>query len=183
MSEKYKIRDQTQPYFITFATTGWVDVFTRSQYADIFLDSIRYCQKEKGLEVYAWCIMSNHIHLIIGTTGKNKIEDIVRDFKKYTSVHICRAIANNKRESRREWMLSIFHQRARESSKHQKYAFWQNEYHPIELSDNRMMDQRLDYIHNNPVKAGLVYEPSAYVYSSAVDYAGGKGLLDLVMIG
>lgn len=183
MSEKYKVRDQSKLYFITFATIGWVDVFTRYQYCDILLESLRFCQKEKGLEVYAWCIMSNHVHLIVGSSAKNRLEDIVRDFKKYTSVHICRAIEANRQESRSEWMLSVFREAATQSSKHQKYMFWQNQYHPIELSGNKMMDQKLNYIHNNPVKARMVYEPEDYVYSSAVDYAGGTGLLDIMFIG
>jgi putative transposase len=99
MSEKYKIRDQEKAYFITFAITGWVDVFTRVEYKNLLLENLRYCQKEKGLEIYAWCIMSNHIHLAVGTEGRNKIEDIIRDFKKYTSVLIIKAIEENERES------------------------------------------------------------------------------------
>ncbi|MEQ9426860.1 MAG: transposase, partial [Cyclobacteriaceae bacterium] len=67
MSIKYKIRDQTKLHFVTFAVVYWIDVFSRKSYRDIVVDSLRYCQKEKGLELYAWCIMSNHVHLIIGT--------------------------------------------------------------------------------------------------------------------
>ena len=92
MSGKYKIRDQNRLYFVTFAVIEWIDVFTRQEYRDLLLDSLRYCQKEKGLEIYAWCIMSNHIHLIVGKEKEAKIEEIVRDFKKFTSVKICRAI-------------------------------------------------------------------------------------------
>lgn len=182
MSEVYKIRDQSKLYFITFATVEWIDVLTRWQYKDLVLDSIRHCQKEKGLEVYAWCIMSNHLHMIIGTEGKNKMEDIVRDFKKYTSVHICKAIENNQQESRKKWMLWMFGQIASKSPKHVKYAFWQNNYHPIELATNQMMEQKLDYIHQNPVEARIVLEPHHYLYSSALDYTGGKGLLDIHFI-
>ena len=92
MSGKYKIRDQNRLYFVTFAVIEWIDVFTRQEYRDLLLDSLRYGQKEKGLEIYAWCIMSNHIHLIVGKEKEAKIEEIVRDFKKFTSVKICRAI-------------------------------------------------------------------------------------------
>ena len=92
MSGKYKIRDQSRLYFVTFAVIEWIDVFTRQEYRDLLLDSLRYCQKEKGLEIYAWCIMSNHIHLIVGKEKESKIEEIVLDFKKFTSVKICRAI-------------------------------------------------------------------------------------------
>ncbi|MBL7856625.1 MAG: transposase [Cyclobacteriaceae bacterium] len=124
MSEKYKVRDQDRPYFITFSVEAWVDIFTRQQYKDIILHSLRFCQREKGLVLYAWCLMTNHIHLIVGSRGEEKIEDIIRDFKKYTSVHICRAIAGNPSESRKLWMLSIFAQAPSVSRKHQKYKFW-----------------------------------------------------------
>jgi REP element-mobilizing transposase RayT len=97
MSEKYKIQDQEQLYFITFAVVGWIDVFTRRQYCDLLIESLRYCQREKGLVVYAWCIMSNHIHLIIGRNKEFKHEAIVGDFKKFTSVQLCKAIEENPR--------------------------------------------------------------------------------------
>lgn len=174
MSEKYKIQDQEKIFFITFAVVHWVDVFTRRQYQDLVVKSLPYCQREKGLEIYAWCIMSNHL--------QHPRQDIIRDFKKYTSVALVRAIASNERESRKTWLLKIFKMAAASSNKHQKYRFWQNQYHPVELSDNDKQQRCLDYIHNNPVEAGMVREPEQYVYSSATDYSGGKGLLAVKFI-
>ena len=183
MSEKYKIQDQEQLYFITFAVVGWIDVFTRRQYCELLIDSLRHCQKEKGLVLWAWCIMSNHVHLIVGREQGFKIEEIIRDFKKFTSVQLCRAIEESQEESRREWMLAYFSKAAAASKKHTKYMFWQNEYHPIELSKNAMMDQKLEYIHENPVKAGIVDHAEAYVYSSARDYySEEQGLLEVKFI-
>jgi len=184
MSEKYKIRDQAQRYFITFAVVGWIDVFTRQQYFDLLIESLKHCQREKGLVISAWCIMSNHVHLIVGRNREFKLEAIIRDFKKFTSVQLCRAIEENKEESRREWMLAYFQQAALVSKKHVKYMFWQNEYHPIELGTSTMVEQRLRYIHNNPVKAGIVEKAEAYTYSSAKDYyLGEQGLLQIEFIG
>ncbi len=183
MSEKYKIRDQDKLYFITFAVVYWVDVFTRNIYKDLVIESLRYCQQKKGLEIYGWVIMSNHIHLIVGRGGDVKIEDIIRDFKKYTSVHIGKMIEENRQESRKSWMLKLFSNAADKSKKHIKYKFWQNEYHPIELNTNNIMDQKLAYLHNNPVEAGFVDEPAAYTYSSARNYATNKkGLLNIKFI-
>ena len=108
MSEKYKVHDQDSPHFVTFAVESWVDVFTRQLYKDIVLDSLRFCQKEKGLIIYAWCLMTNHIHLIVGRNGTETIGSIIRDFKKYTAVHICRAIANNPSESRKALDVKYF---------------------------------------------------------------------------
>ncbi|MEM1407361.1 MAG: transposase [Bacteroidota bacterium] len=182
MSEKYKIRDQDKLYFVTFTVVEWVDVFTRNEYKDIIISSLQYCQEEKGLEIYAWCLMTNHLHLIIGKNSNNRLEEIVRDFKKFTSVKLCRAIESNSKESRKEWMLRIFKESGARSSKHIKYKFWKNDYHPIELFSNEIMDQKLEYIHNNPVEAGFVDESEAYLYSSARDYSGGRGLLKLEYI-
>jgi REP element-mobilizing transposase RayT len=180
MSEKYKIRNQEKLYFVTFAVVEWVDVFTKREYKEIIIDSLKYCQKHKGLEVYSWGIMSNHLHLIIGKGSDENLEDIMRDFKKFTSVSICRSILNNDSESRREWMLKIFSEAAVKSEKHSKYKFWQDRYHPIELFDNENMDQKLDYIHENPVKDGIVLKAEDYQYSSARNYAGySDGLINI----
>jgi putative transposase len=85
MSTKYKIRNQEALHFISFATVEWIDVFTRPIYKEVILDSLKYCQTNKGMILYAWCLMTNHIHMIISSDGKSKQEDIIRDFKKYTS--------------------------------------------------------------------------------------------------
>jgi REP element-mobilizing transposase RayT len=85
MAEGYKIRDQEACYFITFAIVEWVDVFTRCEYSDIVLESLRYCQKEKGLLIHAWCIMSNHLHLIVSVKEGGNLSDVLRDFKKFTN--------------------------------------------------------------------------------------------------
>jgi len=101
MSEGYKIRNQSAIHFITFASVEWIDVFTRHIYADIVVDSLRYCQKEKGLVIYAWCIMSNHVHLIVRAEN-NKLSEVLRDLKKYTAKQIIAAIESNQGESRKE---------------------------------------------------------------------------------
>ena len=100
MANVYSIKDQYAQHFVTFTVHQWVDVFSRKEYADIFLESIRFCQKEKGLLVYAWVIMTNHVHMVIGS-NKVKLSDIIRDLKKYTSKQIFQAIENNPYESRK----------------------------------------------------------------------------------
>ncbi len=183
MSEKYKIHNPEGLFFITITVIGWIDVFTRCEYKDCIIKNLQYCQKEKGLNLHAWCIMTNHIHLIASSSHPFKLENTVRDFKKFTSVQICRMIESNLKESRREWMLGIFRKAASMSKKHIKYQFWRASYHPVELSTAAMIDQRLAYIHFNPVKAGIVDDPQYYLYSSAMDYyAGRKGLLEVVLI-
>lgn len=181
MSRNYKFRDQEKPYFISFATVYWIDVFIRPQYKDILVDSINYCIQEKGLVVYGWVIMTSHVHMIIGTEGE-KMQDIVRDFKKYTSKAIVQAIKDNPQESRREWMLWMFERAGKRNGNNTNFQFWQQNNKPIELSDSKMLDQKLNYLHNNPVEEGFVVEAHEYKYSSAIDYADGKGLIDVVLV-
>ncbi len=107
MSESgYKIRDQNAIHFITFAVIQWIDVFSRSVYKDIVVESLKYCQQNKGLKIHAWVIMSNHIHLICSTEEPFKLSDVLRDFKKHTSKQIIKSIENNTKESRGDTEIS-----------------------------------------------------------------------------
>ena len=181
MSRNYKISDQSQLHFISFATISWIDVFTRPAYKDIIVDSRNYCIKNKGLEVYAWCIMSNHVHLIIGSQTANQSE-IIRDLKKHTSKTIVKAIIDNPQESRKEWMLWMFEREGKRNSNNQTIQFWQQHNQPIELNSNFLIEQKLDYIHNNPVEAGLVQQPQDYPYSCAKDYTGNRGMVEIILL-
>ena len=175
----YKIRNPNEIHFITFAVVEWVDVFTRSCYSDLVVESLRFCQKHKGLKIYAWVIMSNHLHLIVSATEGANLSDILRDFKKFTAKRIIKAIQENYRESRQKWMLDIFKIEGQKNARNVFNQFWRQTNHPIELRSPRMKYQRLDYLHNNPVKAGIVTSPEYYKYSSAVSYNGKGGLLDI----
>jgi REP element-mobilizing transposase RayT len=169
MSSKYKPGEAALPHFITFSVIGWIDVFSREQYKEIFVESLKYCQENKGLVLHAWVIMTNHVHLII-SSNTHKIEDIVRDLKKYTSKQIIAAIQENPAESRKEWMLNLFNYAGKNNSNNKEYQFWRQDYHPIELDTANKLNDRLDYLHENPVRSGLVWEPWHYKYSSAIDY-------------
>jgi len=179
----YKIRDKEGIHFVTFAVTEWVDVFTRKDYCDILLDSIRYCQKEKGLVLHAWCLMSNHIHMVISARNHDP-SNILRDFKKFTSKQIVKAIAEHPGESRKRWMLDIFKKTGEQNRRNTNFQFWRQDNHPIVLITAPFIDQKLDYIHNNPVVAGIVDKAEEYVYSSARDYFNGKqcGLLEVELL-
>lgn len=181
MSRNYKFHNQEFPYFVTFTVVRWIDVFTRIEYKDIIVDSLKYCIKNKGLKLYAWVIMSNHVHLIIGTKDK-PMQDILRDIKRHTSKTITTAISENHQENRREWLLWFFEREGQRNPGNEHYQFWQQGNHPIELLGNKLIDQKLDYLHNNPVAAGWVDKPEDYLYCSARDYAGGKGLIDIEMM-
>lgn len=177
MDKGYKIRNPNGIYFLTFAVVEWVDVFTRKEYADMVIESLKYCQQEKGLILYGYCLMHNHLHLIASSADEANLSDILRDFKKFTSKQIIKAIEENPKESRKNWMLWVFKNAGANNSKNKNYQFWRQDNQPKELETNAFKDQKLGYIHNNPVEAGIVLAPEHYVYSSAVNYAGGEGLL------
>jgi REP element-mobilizing transposase RayT len=179
----YKIRNQSAIHFITFAVVDWVDVFTRKKYRNIVVDSLRYCQQHKGLRLHCWCIMSNHLHLIV-SAANNNLSDVLRDFKTYTSKQIVSSIINNSTESRREWMVEIFGKYGQLNSRNTNYQFWRQDNQPKELYSAEFVAQKINYIHNNPVEAGIVDKPENYIYSSARDYQRYEkcGLLDVVFI-
>src|SRR5215217_3526420 len=160
----YKIRDKKQSHFITFAVLEWVDVFTRQLYRDILLDSFRYCQKEKGLLLHCWCIMSSHVHMIASAKDEN-LSDILRDFKKYTSKHIISTIEENRQESRKGWMLKIFKEQGSLNARNKEYQFWRQDNHPAELYSPEFTAQKIRYVYDNPVRAGIIDKPEDYLYS------------------
>ncbi len=182
MSRNYKFHNPDGVYFISFAVVEWLDVFTRNEYKDLLIDSLHYCQKEKGMEVFAWCIMTNHVHLVFRSAKEQKPELLIGDFKRFTSKAIVKAIIDNPKESRKEWLLEQFLKAGSSSSNVNKYQFWRHDNKPIELWSNKVIDEKIDYVHNNPVDEGLVFRAENYMYSSAADYAGEKGLLDDVIV-
>lgn len=172
MSFEYRIKNQQGLYFITCTVHQWIDVFTRKEYVDILLDSLRFCQKEKGLKIYSWVVMTNHIHMIISSDGYD-LSNILRDFKKFTSSKIFRAIESNQAESRRRWMTWLL-------KKDDRIWFWEEGYHGEEIISEEFCASKIEYIHMNPVKAGIVEKEEEYLYSSCADFYGTrKGLLEL----
>ncbi len=182
MSNAYKFHNPIGLYYITSTVVGWIDVFTRNEYRAILLDSFKYCQENKGLELFAWVLMTNHFHIIARAKEGYKLQDTMRDLKKITSRRIVEAIKINNTESRKKWMLYLFENFGKFNPNNQIYQFWRQDNHPIELWSNDVIIQKLNYIHDNPVKAGFVSDASAYLYSSVIDYEGGKGMLELTLL-
>jgi len=182
MGRKYAIRDQGAMHFVTFTVVNWIDVFIRDEYKEVIIDSLKYCQKEKGLKIHAYCIMTSHVHLILSVEEGLSLSDVIRDLKSYTSRQMKIAISKNPSESRREWIMWMLERAGKKNKRNGNFQFWQQHNHPIELSGD-MIDQRLDYIHNNPLEAGFVDDPTAWVWSSCADYENeieGKLELDYI---
>ncbi|MBX2827818.1 MAG: transposase [Flavobacteriaceae bacterium] len=178
MSRKYKFHNPTAPYFVSFATVYWIDVFTRAKYFKILRESIDHCRTEKGMELFAYCFMPSHVHLIFRSATEEPTE-LLRDFKKYTATNIIKAIQENPQESRREWLLWMFEQAGKKKGNVSKYQFWQHHNKPIELWSNKVIKQKLDYIHNNPVEAGFVTKPVEWKFSSVRNFAGDNSIMQI----
>ncbi len=178
MSRKYKFRNSEGLYFVSFATINWIDVFVRDEYSQILVESLCYCRENLGLEIYCWCIMPSHVHLIIRAKEQNP-EKVLGRFKEHTSKAVQKAISENAGESRKEWLEWMFARAAQKSSNVKNGQFWQHNNKPIELWTPEVITQKINYIHNNPVVSGFVEESWHWRYSSAIDYADGKGLLEL----
>ena len=184
MSEKYKFYDPAGMYFVTMSTVGWVDLFTRPELKHVIVDSLRYCQKEKGLVIHAWCLMPSHLHLII--SSEDSLSDIIRDFKKHTSKELVKTMEHI-HESRKGCLpagqagiLDLFSEVADYLKRVKNYKVWQDGNHPEILTSAKFTRQKLDYLHDNPVMNEIVDEPEEYRFSSARDYySNKKGYLEV----
>ena len=182
MGFKYNITSN-EKYFLTITVVDWIDVFTRKELAEIVVDSLKHCQQHKQLNIFAWCLMPSHLHLIASVDSETiTLSDVMRDFKKYTSKLIVKTISEIA-ESRRTWLLMHFAYAGKFDPKIKDYRFWQEGLHPIELTTGKFIEQKLNYVHQNPVEAGIVYRAEDYILSSAAEYAGEHtGILDVIVI-
>ncbi|QDH79039.1 transposase [Echinicola soli] len=178
----YRITDQHGVYFLTLTVVDWLDVFTRKEYKLEVVDSLNYCVQKKGLELYAWVLMSNHLHLLGRTREPFRISDFIRDFKKYVAARILDSLGRESIESRRSWMLSRMKFRGGQVKRVLNYKFWEDDNRAIWIESNKFLEQKLHYIHENPVNAMIVEEPKEYLFSSARDYAGMKGLVKVKLV-
>ena len=169
MSERYKTYEGGL-FFVTLTIVGWIDIFTRHAYAELFLESLRYCIRHKGLRVYAFCIMPSHVHLIADVADDKLLAAVLRDLKSYTAKRIYELIETHPQESRREWLLRLLQYHGRPHG--QVFKLWQEGNHPIDLLSREWVQQKRDYIHQNPVQARMVDEAHHYPFSSAFPDCG-----------
>jgi REP element-mobilizing transposase RayT len=176
MSEKYKTYEADAPYFITFTLVEWIPLFAIPEFASIIVDSLKYCVANKGLLIYGYCIMPSHIHLIV-QSNTNPLGSTIRDLKKYTATQIDHIL---KSDEKYQDHLKIFQNKASEIKRNKHIKIWLDGYHPEIIFSNYFFFQKLNYIHNNPVVAGLAAKPEDYYYSSARNYAGLDAPLEII---
>jgi putative transposase len=179
MSRKYKFHDNDKLYFISFGVVNWIDVFIKEEYKQELIKSWEHCMEHKGLQIYGWCIMTSHVHMIIGTTGKKKLDEIVGEMKSYTSTRFKSLIKENPEESTKEWLIWMMERAGKKNSNNSDWQFWQQHNKPLEIKDQEMFDKMLKYMHDNPVVAGFVDKAEDWQYSSARNFCGLKGLINL----
>lgn len=173
----YKIRDQFGLFFMTFTVVEWIDLFSRQLYRDILVKNMQYCRMHKDLSVGAYVIMTNHIH-VIWQSRSGKLSDTLRDYKSFCTKAFIQAIEHNP-ESRKDWLVRAFEFHAKGTNQNKDYKIWMSGNHPEQIYTEAFLRIKLDYIHNNPVRAGWVAKPEDYLYSSASDYMLGKGIMEI----
>jgi REP element-mobilizing transposase RayT len=181
VGDSYQIKDQFGLYFLTFQVVGWIDVFSRKVYRDIIIESLSHCRSKKELEVFAYVVMTNHLHVIFRSKN-GTLSATVRDFKRYTAKTILEHVIKSPTESRSVWMKNLFTLYAEKNQRSKIHQFWTHYNHAVELTDNLMIDTRLNYIHENPVRAGWVENPEEFLYSSARNYAEMEALIEVDLL-
>lgn len=175
MSTGYQITEQKALHFLTFTVVDWVDLFTRKRYRDVLIDTFRFYINKRGLDIYGYVVMSNHVHVMLHQPD-GKLSDTIRDFKKYTARKIIEAVKKEP-ESRREWILHRFSWNASMRKNVSDHQVWTHENHAVEIWSKKFFDQKPHYIHQNPVRAGWVHRPENCIYSSASDLTNALPLL------
>ena len=176
MRSRYKIYDKDSPYFITSTIIEWVPIFMSKTYFDILVSSIRYCQEHYGFAVYAYVILDNHFHMVCRSIELSKV---MQACKRHTTKKIIQQLETDKKM----WtlnLLSYYKKKHKTGSEHQ---LWQEGFHPQQITSDKMLNQKIEYIHHNPVRRGLVSKPEDWVYSSASDcILNRKGFIELQAI-
>nr|WP_069677491.1 transposase [Formosa sp. Hel1_33_131] len=173
-----QFHNESAAYFISFATVYWLDIFTRQVYFNVLEESIDYCREEKGMEVFAYCFMPSHVHLIFRSSNEDP-SGLIRDFKGFTARKLIKSIEENPQESRKEWLFWMMERAGKKKSNVNQRQFWQQHNKPIELWSEKVIQQKIDYIHNNPVESGFVTDPIDWKYSSARNYQEDQTVLEI----
>jgi len=149
-------------HFLTITIIEWIDVFTKPQYFQIIIDSLKYCRENKGLLLYEFVIMANHLHLIAGAKEGNKLSQIISDFKKHTT----REILKELEKDNRRYILNLIKNSFAKKEGYEN-QIWQRENYPETITSEKFLKEKTIYLYNNPVKKGYVASPEDWLYSSA----------------
>ena len=169
---RYKIYEPTHPHFLTCTILHWLPIFTNKDSVQIIIDSLKYLQKQDNMKIYAYVILENHLHLI---ASSNDIGKTMQKFKSYTACELLKLL----KEKNVKTLLEQFAFYKKAHKKHTEYQIWEEGFHPKLIQSEKMMIEKINYIHQNPIKRGYVDRAEHWRYSSARDYNGIDGLLDI----
>ena len=161
------------PHFITCTTINWLILFSQPELADIILTSLKFLQAQQRLTLHAYVLMENHLHLIVTA---NDLSHAMQSFKSFTAKQIIQVLE----QSHQTYWLEQLRLHKQPHKVQSTYQIWQEGFHPQMIQHSEMLHQKIDYIHNNPVRRGYVDEPCHWRYSSARNYAGQVGVLEIV---
>ncbi len=168
------LKDDTNPYFITSTIVAWLPLLDNAEIAKIILSSLSFLQKENRITLYAYVIMKTHLHLVASSDDSRKE---IANFRSYTARKSIDYFENHNRQD----ILQLLSQQELSSRKDREHQFWQEGVQPKRIYDSKIMEQKITYIHENPVRKGYVEKPEDWLYSSAGAYEGIDGLLDICM--
>ena len=171
---RYRIYEPGAPHFVTFTVLEWQPIFTRPATVEILLDALRFRQETRGLKIYAYVILENHMHAVL------QAEDLAKEihsFKSYTAGLLLQCL----KEHGAQRLLNLLEYFKKAHKKDRRHQVWEEGSHPQWIQNEAMLLQKIDYIHQNPVKRGYVDQPEHWRYSSARDYLGESGLLPVYM--
>jgi len=154
--------NENSMHFITLTIIEWIDIFTKPEYFQVIIDSLKYCRKNKGFKLYEYVIMTNHIHLIVRAKEGHKLSQIISDFKKYTT----REILSLLEKDNRRYILNLFKNSFAKKIGYEK-QIWQRENYPEVIMSDKFLREKIKYIYKNPVKKEYVVNPEDWLYSSA----------------
>ena len=166
MRSRYQAKESERAYFVTSTIVAWLPIFTTAARCDILVESLEYCRSKKALRIGAWVILDNHFHAILAAPD---LPRVMADFKRHTASRIIAQLESE----RCEWLLNqlrYFRAAHKSESEHQ---VWQEGFHPQAIVSDEMMEQKRQYLHQNPVKRGLVANPEHWRYSSAHEWTDG----------
>ena len=167
MRSRYRIHEPRGTYFITGTVVAWLPVFTTAARCDILIDALKYCRSHKGLKIYAWVILDNHFHAVLAAPD---LVRVLADFKRHTAQRILQQLE----AEGCEWLLNQFEYFRAKHKSESRHQVWQEGSFPKEIDTDEMLAQKIDYIHNNPVKRGLIAGPEHWRYSSAHEWLVGS---------
>jgi putative transposase len=166
MRTRYQVNTVGSAHFVTSTIVNWLPIFTTAARCDILANALAYCQSHKGLQIHAWVILDNHFHAILNA---DDLPRMMADLKRHTAKRLVEQLA---REGVK-WITDALAYYRRQHKVESTHQVWEEGYHPQAIFDDAMMEQKLDYIHRNPVERGLVALPEHWRYSSAHEWLTG----------